>query len=117
MIQHYNREAEGKCGLSDHSICKERVTFHTPNRSISPPPTCRANSNRRCSAGRDSADSRTETTRPWRLNLQFARAQTNALLLSCNGDQDPYTECPGASTMGLHWEVSFTGLKNAIPGS
>ncbi|MGN6217197.1 MAG: hypothetical protein ACTHN7_09620 [Solirubrobacterales bacterium] len=41
--------------------------------------------------------------KPWRLELQYAREKKNALLLSGNGDQDPYTDCPGASTMGFPW--------------
>jgi hypothetical protein len=115
-------------------------------------------------------DCGTKTVKPWRLNLQFAREKKNALLLSGNGDQDPYADCPGASTMGfpwllvegsghkgkyisaelsqdelfhprfrkwisiadgsakssgsgytikthVHWEVSFTRLKNSVPKS
>jgi hypothetical protein len=115
-------------------------------------------------------DCGTKIVKPWRLNLQYATEKKNALLLSGNGDQDPFVECPGASTMGfpwllvegsgykgryiyadlsqdelfhpqfrkwisiaegsaknsgkdywiktdVHWEVSFTRLRNSIPGS
>ncbi len=39
----------------------------------------------------------------WRLNLQFGEEKKNGLLLSGNGDQDPFENCPGASVDGFPW--------------
>ncbi|MGN6815931.1 MAG: hypothetical protein ACTHK3_07585 [Solirubrobacterales bacterium] len=50
-------------------------------------------------------DCGTKRIKPWRLELQYAREKKNALLLSGNGEQDPYVDCPGASTMGFPWLV------------
>ncbi|MGE5407171.1 MAG: hypothetical protein ACM3NV_01015 [Syntrophothermus sp.] len=41
--------------------------------------------------------------KPWRLNLQFGRQRKDALLLSGNGEQDPYLNCPGASVDSFPW--------------
>lgn len=207
MIQHYTREAENDCDISDHSFGAERVTFHTTKpvyitathmpdefnpqmfggpqlgiptvakvqRSFTPvigrpARTCEENGGADPGVEPVKPDCGTKTIKPWRLELQFAREKKNALLLSGNGDQDPYTDCPGASTMGfpwllveeaghkgkyisaelsqdelfdpkfqkwisiaegsaketgtgywiktdVHWEVSFTRLKNAVPGT
>ncbi|MGN6557178.1 MAG: hypothetical protein ACTHLH_04100 [Solirubrobacterales bacterium] len=138
MIQHYTREAENECDVSDHSIGKERVTFHTTKpiyitathmpgefnpqlfggpqlgiptvakvqRSFTPvigqpPESCAV----AIGGGGEPVkpDCGTKTIKPWRLNLQDAREKKNALLLSGNGDQDPFVDCPGASTMGFPW--------------
>lgn len=48
-------------------------------------------------------DCGTRTVKPWKLNLQYAEAKKNALLLSGNGEQDPYKNCPGNSVNGFPW--------------
>jgi hypothetical protein len=135
-----------------------------------PAKACEENGGAEPGAEEVKPDCGTKTIKPWRLNLQYAREKKNALLLSGNGDQDPYVDCPGASTMGfpwlvvegsgnkgkyiyadlsqdelfhpkfrkwisiadgsaknssgtywikthVHWEVSFTRLKNAVPSA
>jgi hypothetical protein len=48
-------------------------------------------------------DCGTRTVKPWNLNLQYAQRKKNALLLSGNGDQDPYRACPGNGVSGFPW--------------
>jgi len=48
-------------------------------------------------------DCGTKIVKQWRLNLQFGREKKNGLLLSGNGDQDPYVNCPGSSTASFPW--------------
>lgn len=48
-------------------------------------------------------DCGSRTVKPWRLNLQYAREKKSALLLSGNGEQDPYLDCPGDSVDGFPW--------------
>lgn len=206
MVQHHTHEAASECDVSDFSVGREHVSFHTTKpiyitathmpgefnpqmfggpqlgipavakvkRSFTPvighAKICEENGGADPGAEVTKPDCGTKTIRPWRLNLQFAREKKNALLLSGNGDQDPYVDCPGASTMGfpwllveeagykgkyisaelsqdelfhpqfrkwisiadgsakntsgdywvktdVHWEVSFTRLKNAVPGT
>jgi hypothetical protein len=53
-----------------------------------------------------------KTIKPWRLNLQYASERKNALLLSGNGEQDPYVNCPGGSVQGFPWLlVEKSGFK------
>jgi hypothetical protein len=140
MVQHHTHEAASECDVSDHSIGRERVTFHTTKpiyitathmpgefnpqlfggpqlgipavakveRSFTPvisqpPESCAVAKGGGAEAVKP--DCGTKHIKPWRLNLQYAREKKNALLLSGNGDQDPYVNCPGASTMGFPWLV------------
>lgn len=48
-------------------------------------------------------DCGTKIIKQWRLNLQFGTEKKDGLLLSGNGDQDPYTNCPGSSTSSFPW--------------
>ena len=48
-------------------------------------------------------DCGTKIVKRWRLNLQYGTDKKNGLLLSGNGDRDPYVNCPGASVEGFPW--------------
>ncbi len=48
-------------------------------------------------------DCGTKIIKPWRLNLQFGREKKDGLLLSGNGDQDPYLNCPSSGTASFPW--------------
>lgn len=48
-------------------------------------------------------DCGTRTVQPYEVRLQYAREGSGGLLLSGNGDDDPFERCPGASFMGFPW--------------
>jgi hypothetical protein len=48
-------------------------------------------------------DCGTRIVKPWRINLQFGREKKDGLMLSGNGDQDPYKNCPGSSVSSFPW--------------
>lgn len=48
-------------------------------------------------------DCGTKTVRAYEVRLQYARQGEPGLMLSGNGDQDPFERCPSASTMGFPW--------------
>jgi hypothetical protein len=48
-------------------------------------------------------DCGTRIVKQWRLNLQFGREKRDGLLLSGNGDQDPYLNCPSSGVASFPW--------------
>jgi len=48
-------------------------------------------------------DCGTRTVKPWKLELQYARDKKNALLLSGNGEDDPYVNCPSGGISSFPW--------------
>jgi hypothetical protein len=48
-------------------------------------------------------DCGTRIVKQWRLNLQFGTEKKDGLMLSGNGDQDPYLNCPGSGVSSFPW--------------
>lgn len=53
-------------------------------------------------------DCGTKTVQPYGVRLQYTRYRKDGLLLSGNGDDDPFERCPGAGTMGFPWLLTDT---------
>ena len=56
-------------------------------------------------------DCGTKVVKPWVVNLQYALRKKNGLLLSAEGGEDPFENCPGTSPMFPILQVEGSGHK------
>ncbi len=98
MPGEFNPQLFGGRQLGIPTVAKVRRSFTS---AITPPAVgCEENGG---GAEETRPDCGTKTVRPWKLELQYAREKKSALLLSGNGDQDPFASCPGNSVEGFPW--------------